>query len=185
MKVLIRLYMHSYKAGFLYKEARWKLKSVNSIHTVWIASLNGLQAENCAFFFICSGKLLQGSSAQGEIINYLGGCRRHLKGAARWTRAALVGIVRTAEWSSKGSFHCSATMSERLGKRVPPVQWQTNLKLIRYPFAWLIECMPYIPAFTYTPSFLSWRVELLGDSLVTCKSRGWGKHQIGTGETSV
>ena len=31
---------------------------------------------------------------------------------------------------------------------------------------------------THTPSFLSWRVGLLGDSPVTCKSRGWGKCQI-------
>ena len=35
-----------------------------------------------------------------------------------------------------------------------------------------------VSVLTHTPSFLSWRVGLLGDSPVTCKSRGWGKCQI-------
>ena len=35
-----------------------------------------------------------------------------------------------------------------------------------------------VSVLTNTPSFLSWRVGLLGDSPVTCKSRGWGKSQI-------
>lgn len=81
MKVLIRLHINSYKAGFPYKKKiEFELEvSLNSIYTVWISSVIGLQVENYAFFFIYSGKLLKGSSAQGEIINYLGG----LAGAAR------------------------------------------------------------------------------------------------------
>lgn len=39
--------------------------------------------------------------------------------------------------------------------------------------------MPYVPALAHTFSFLSWRVQLWGDSLVNCKNRGWGKRQIG------
>jgi hypothetical protein len=66
------------------KKGGFKLEvNLTSIHTVWIANLIGLQVENYAFFFIYSGKLLKGSSAQGEIINYLGGCRKHLAGVAR------------------------------------------------------------------------------------------------------
>lgn len=51
------------------------------------------------------------------------------------------------------------------------------IELIKIPFAWLNMCQ-YVSTLTQTPSFLSWRVGLLGDSSVTCKSRGWGKCQI-------
>lgn len=64
MEVLIRLYSHSYNAGFVHKTAWFELEVyLNSIHIVWIASLIGLQVESYAFFFIYSGKLLKDSSA--------------------------------------------------------------------------------------------------------------------------
>ena len=114
MKVL-RLYKQSYNAGLLYKKAQSELEvNLNSIPNVWIPSLIGLQVENYAFFFIYSGKLLKGSSAHGgKIINYLGECRRHLAGAARWTWAAL---TRMAELSVLRRLPLVARMTER-----PPV----------------------------------------------------------------
>lgn len=46
----------------------------------------------------------------------------------------------------------------------------------------LIECMSYVPAFIHTPS---WRVKLLGDSPVTCKSETGVTARCVTGETLV
>lgn len=104
MKVLIRLYKHSYKAGFLYKKAQSELEvNLNSIPTVWIPRLIGLQVENYAFFFIYSGKLLKGSSAHGG------------RSLTTWEIAEGIWQVQQGEpgllwlgwqnWVSLGSFH--------------------------------------------------------------------------------
>lgn len=88
----------------------------------------------------------------------------HHGGRRRWGWAS--GQERRQEWDGEEDLPCLAC------------KWILNSLGNKDPIC-LIENVPYVPAFAHAFSFLSWRVQLWGDSLVNCKNRGWGKCQIG------
>lgn len=90
-------------------------------------------------------------------------------------------------WVGRGGLSQWARMKNGRGKEglpCPACKQILNSLGNKNPIC-LIKCVPYVPAFTHIPSSLSWRVELLRDCPVTCKSKGWAGARLVLGEMFV